>query len=86
MTLACVGGKKSKMVKMSRGLHIQADKSIEECMDKNYDVIVLPGVRVPIYILIIIFMHEECDTCTDATCIFVLRMALSFCTCTQVLR
>ncbi len=45
MTLASVGGNDDKMVKMSRGLHIRADATIDECSGRSYDFIVLPGVR-----------------------------------------
>ncbi|RHY54475.1 hypothetical protein DYB34_004031 [Aphanomyces astaci] len=43
VTLASVGGNAQNVVKMSRGLHIQADVAIAECVHNSYDVIVLPG-------------------------------------------
>ncbi|RHZ39866.1 hypothetical protein DYB26_014925 [Aphanomyces astaci] len=47
VTLASVGGNAQNVVKMSRGLHIQADVAIAECVHNSYDVIVLPGVPSP---------------------------------------
>ncbi|KAF0684398.1 Aste57867_23633 [Aphanomyces stellatus] len=43
VTLASVGGNGEKVVKMSRGLMVQADVTIEECANKTFDLIVLPG-------------------------------------------
>ncbi|CAK4664620.1 unnamed protein product, partial [Aphanomyces euteiches] len=40
VTLAAVGGDEKNVVKMSRGLHIKADVSIDECVDKSFDLIV----------------------------------------------
>ncbi|RHZ10171.1 hypothetical protein DYB31_000555 [Aphanomyces astaci] len=47
VTLASVGGNAQNVVKMSRGLHIQADVAIAECVHNSYDVIVLPGLLPP---------------------------------------
>ncbi|OQR92077.1 hypothetical protein ACHHYP_04090 [Achlya hypogyna] len=41
VTLASVSGE--KLVKMSRGLQVQADTVIEECATSAFDLIVLPG-------------------------------------------
>ncbi|CAK4724039.1 hypothetical protein LEN26_004039 [Aphanomyces euteiches] len=45
VTLAAVGGDEKNVVKMSRGLHIKADVSIDECVDKSFDLIGLPGAN-----------------------------------------
>ncbi|OQS04572.1 Rab2 family GTPase [Thraustotheca clavata] len=41
VTLASVSGE--KLVKMARGLHVQADALITDCTKSSYDLIVLPG-------------------------------------------
>jgi 4-methyl-5(b-hydroxyethyl)-thiazole monophosphate biosynthesis len=43
VTLASVMPDKKTTCKMSRGLNILADKTIDECVDETWDAIVLPG-------------------------------------------
>ncbi|KAF4321652.1 hypothetical protein BBO99_00001169 [Phytophthora kernoviae] len=43
VTLATVGIKPDNIVIMSRGVKVQGDVSIESCVDKTFDLIVLPG-------------------------------------------
>ncbi|KAG7396097.1 hypothetical protein PHYBOEH_002799 [Phytophthora boehmeriae] len=43
VTLATVGLKPDNIVIMSRGVKIQGDISIEDCKDKSFDLIVVPG-------------------------------------------
>jgi hypothetical protein len=49
VTIAAVGGKPQNVVTMSRGAKVQADVAIEACVDRAFDLIVVPGVsqRLP---------------------------------------
>lgn len=46
MTLASVGHKPQNIVRMSRGVNVQADLAIEACVDIQFDAIVVPGVSL----------------------------------------
>ena len=46
VTTAAVGRKADNLVTMAHGIRVQGDVAIEDCADKTYDVIVLPGVRL----------------------------------------
>jgi putative intracellular protease/amidase len=47
VTFASVGHENpGHIVKMMNGVMIQADKSIANCIDDQYDLIVLPGVCI----------------------------------------
>ncbi|DBA04489.1 TPA: hypothetical protein N0F65_011037 [Lagenidium giganteum] len=43
VTMASVGRKDENIVKMSRGVKVQADLAIEACVDLSFDLIVVPG-------------------------------------------
>lgn len=45
VTLASVGRKEANVVTMSRGVRVQADAAIEACVDRSFDLVVVPGVR-----------------------------------------
>ncbi|TYZ67472.1 hypothetical protein PybrP1_010294 [[Pythium] brassicae (nom. inval.)] len=43
VTLASVGRKEANIVTMSRGVRVQADVAIEACVDRSFDLVVVPG-------------------------------------------
>lgn len=44
VTLASVDQNDANIVKMSRGIKVQADMAIESCIDRSFDAIIVPGV------------------------------------------
>lgn len=51
VTIAAVGGKPQNIVTMSRGAKVQADVAIEACVDRAFDLIVVPGVRLHLQLM-----------------------------------